>query len=329
MPCRRFRLPLLPLLALLLPLCTLSTGNAARANPTGERPPQLLRIVNNTGADVLNLCFTRQGRTQYVRLDMPPHGNDMVENPGGSADLRVDTGLALWRFAAVPLGKARALTFDSGEPPALTVALRPEGQRRIAGSVTPLLPGPEHGPVCHLDQFRPGMTMREVCALLDPHPPRDDNDAVLTSLGFAGMVWAARLSPGTEDSGGVGTDRLDHMELRRPLDAPTLDKLLKTLYAQGYAPWQAELPGLDMNFTEMTGRSAERRTALLRRTVDDFLAAGAGEATIMLAPQKLLPVLDDADAPHGDVQLFTLTLRCISRTLIVDVAAYQGSEGGR
>ena len=33
--------------------------------------------------------------------------------------------------------------------------------------------------------------------------------------------------------------------------------------------------------------------------------------------------------PHGDVQLFTLTLRLVSHSLIVDVAAYQGGEGGR
>ena len=317
------------LLFLLLPIL-LSAGApcAAHANPAAGRPPQLLRIVNNSGADVLNLCVTHQRQVQYVRLDMPPKGSDLVENPGGTADLRVDTGLALWHFAAIPLDKARALTFSGGDPLVLQIALRPEGQRRLTGQATPLLPGPDHSPVCHLDQFRPGMTMRDVCALLDPHPPRDDNGAVLTSLGFAGMRWAARLSPGT-DEGGVGTDRLDHLELRRPLDAPTLDKLFDALYAQGYAPWQAELPGLDMNFTEMTGLSAQRQKALLRRTVDDFMTADVGEATIMLAPATLLPALDDADTPHGDVQLFTLTLRLVSHSLIVDVAAYQGGEGGR
>ena len=49
----------------------------------------------------------------------------------------------------------------------------------------------------------------------------------------------------------------------------------------------------------------------------------------MLAPAAMLPALADADAPQRDVQLFTLTLRQSSRTLVVDVAAYQGGEGGR
>ena len=68
------------LLFLLLPIL-LSAGApcAAHANPAAGRPPQLLRIVNNSGADVLNLCVTHQRQVQYVRLDMPPKGSDLVD----------------------------------------------------------------------------------------------------------------------------------------------------------------------------------------------------------------------------------------------------------
>ena len=78
------------------------------------------------------------------------------------------------------------------------------------------------------------MTMNDVCSLLEPDPPRDDNDAVLTSLGFAGMVWAARLAP-SQSSGGSGSlsgrDRLGHLELRQHLTDANLAALLRTLAA--------------------------------------------------------------------------------------------------
>ena len=74
--------------------------------------------------------------------------------------------------------------------------------------------------------------------------------------------------------------------------------------------------------------SAQHRQ-MLQQILDYFLAAGQGEATIMLAPAAMLPNLADADTPRQDVQLFTLTLRPASKNLIVDVAAYQAGEGGR
>lgn len=82
-----------------------------------------------------------------------------------------------------------------------------------------------------------------------------------------------------------------------------------------------------MNFTEMTDLDLVKQKNMLQKALDYFLAGGRGEATIMLAPAAMLPALANADAPQNDVQLFTLTLRQASRTLIVDVAAYQGGEG--
>ena len=296
--------------------------------------PQNLTIVNQTGEDLLNIHLQRGKVTQFMRLDMTPGNSEEIENPGGTAELRLDTGLALWTFSRVPLGQAKSLTFGP-QPDALTVATGKGESLQFRAGMRSLLPDENSGPVCALDQFRPGMRMKDVCALLDQSPPHDDNDAVLTSLGFAGMVWAARLLPGQVENGkpGIartkGPDRLEHMELRRKLDAATLNKLLTTLYAQGYAPWQAELPGLDMNFVEMPKTDTAKHREILQQVLDYFMSAGQGEATIMLAPASMLPQLADADKPQSDVQLFTLTLRHSSKNLVVDVAAYQASEGGR
>ncbi|MBB5142647.1 peptidoglycan glycosyltransferase [Desulfovibrio intestinalis] len=296
--------------------------------------PQNLSIANNTGEDLLNIHLQKGKVTQFMRLDMPPGGSEEIENPGGTVELRLDTGLALWTFSRVPLAQAASLTFGP-QPDTLTLVTGKGDKRQFSARMRSLLPDENSGPVCALDQFRPGMHMKDVCALLDQSPPHDDNDAVLTSLGFAGMVWAARLLPGQAENGksgifrSAGPDRLEHMELRRKLDAATLHKLLTTLYAQGYAPWQAEFPGLDMNFVEMPKSDSARHKEILQQVLDYFMASGQGEATVMLAPSAMLPNLADADKPQSDVQLFTLTLRHSSKNLVVDVAAYQASEGGR
>ena len=108
-----------------------------------------------------------------------------------------------------------------------------------------------------------------------------------------------------------------------------LDKLMQSLYDQKYSPWQAELPGLDINFTQMPSMDLAKQKDMLRQVLEYFMAAGKGEATIMLAPTDILPKLADADAPSGDVQLFTITLRPASKNIVVDVAAYRESEEAR
>lgn len=298
--------------------------------------PQALQLVNETSQEVLSLGI-RSGRQAYsVRLDMPPGGKDRMENPGGTADLRVDVGTAFWHFRNVPLKGARGLRFaaDKAEDKAgnksvsLFLTTATGEALRTADEVQNLLPGPEATPVCALERFRPGMGIREVCALLESSLLRDDNDAVIASLGFAGMVWAARLFPGqTEDAekggGAWGPKHLDHMELRRDLNTETLTGLFGALYAQGYAPWQAELPGLDMNFAEMPGQDKARQKDILQRALEHFLAVGEGEAAVMLVPEAVLPEL--SDSPETDVQLFTVTLKPASRGLVVDITAYQGN----
>ena len=293
--------------------------------------PQILSIVNATGEDVLSMGFQTGKNVHFVRLDRPPGGKDDIENPGALTNLRVDTGLALWLFKDVPLNKAQKLTLRMGEKPTLELAAPKAEPQRLAGEVQSLLPGPDAGPVCTLERFRPGMPMKDVCALLSATPQRDDNDAVLASLGFAGMVWAARLEPAQPEGkpGNKAAQVLDHMELRRKLDKETLEKLMQSLYDQKYSPWQAELPGLDINFTQMPSMDLAKQKDMLHQVLEYFLTAGKGEATIMLAPTDILPKLADADAPSGDVQLFTITLRPASKNLVVDVAAYREGEESR
>lgn len=311
--------------ALLLPLLCLPAATVPAAAPQ-------LDISNQTRQDLLNIRFQSGASVFFLRLDMAPGQRDAVENPGGVADMRVDTGLELWSFRAIPVGNARRMTFCGDHTACMILELRDGISRHISGTVRALVPMAGSRPVCELARFRPGMTMSDVCSLLSADAPRDDNGAILEGLGFAGQLWAARLIPGAADADGgdvnaLGREYLEHLELRRPLDHAGIEQLLRVLYAQGYTPWQAEFPGLDMDFTEMQDLSAEKRQDALNLALQRFLRTGRGEAGIMLAPAAELPALAEADGPRSDVQLFTLTLRPDSGTLLVDVAAYKGSSG--
>lgn len=311
--------------ALFLPLLCLAAATAPMAAPQ-------LSISNQTRQDLLNIRFRSRASVVFLRLDMAPGQRDAVENPGGVADMRVDTGLELWSFRDVPVGNARRMTFCGDHAACMILELQDGLSRHVSGTVRDLVPAAGSRPVCELAQFRPGMTMSDVCSLLSADAPRDDNGAILEGLGFAGQLWAARLIPGAADADDrdaktMGREYLEHLELRRPLDRTGIEQLLRVLYAQGYTPWQAEFPGLDMDFTEMQDLSAEKRQDALDQALQRFLRTGRGEADIMLAPEAELPTLADADGPRSDVQLFTLTLRPDSGTLLVDVAAYRGSSG--
>ncbi|MDE7241109.1 peptidoglycan glycosyltransferase [Desulfovibrio sp.] len=315
-----------PLFALVLPLLWMAAHPARAAAPE-------LSISNQTSQDLLNIRFHSGLKIFFLRLDMAPGQRDEVENPGGVADMRVDTGLEFWSFRDVPLGDARRMTFCGDHAACMILESRDGISRHVRGEVRELVPQPGSRPVCELDQFRPGMTMSDVCSLLRPDVPRDDNDALLEGLGFAGQLWAARLIPGGataagEDVKSLGHEYLEHLELRRPLEKAALEQLLAELYARGLTPWQAEFPGLDMDFAEMPDLSVEKKRELLDQTLQRFLAQGRGEASFMLAPAAELPALADGDEPRTDVQIFTLTLRPASGVLLLDLAAYRGNGGG-
>ena len=109
----------------------------ARGSSAAETP-SCLTVSNQSSLDLLNIRF-RQGRTTYfVRLDMAPGARDDIENPGVTADLRVDTGLAFWFFKAVPLAQARRLTFCGDHTACLILEQKNNISRHINGNAQSL-----------------------------------------------------------------------------------------------------------------------------------------------------------------------------------------------
>lgn len=291
-----------------------------------------LAIANHTSQDIINIHIKNQQKDFFLRLDLLPGATDSVENPDVIANLRVDTGLQLWRFNGIDLKTARALSFYPGDPIFLDLASVTGKITRITGTVESLVPGKGSPPVCALDQFHPAMTMKEVCAIFPGQMPRDDNGAILTGLGFAGMTWAGRLIP-SHDEIATENSLLEHLELRRPLNFIDAENVLKYLFTQGYLPWQAEFPGKEVELGKENAANAENEVlAQARRFISQWQdlqhgehASGkkCAEATILLAPAAMLPELESADEPENDVQLFTVSLRPCTDILLVDVASYR------
>lgn len=321
-PCRLFLLLSLALLALLP-----CSPAVARESPEDEKN---LTIRNESAEELLSIRFTTGQTANYARLDLLPGGEDQLLNPGGTADLRMDMGLSLWDFPAVHLAGLQGLILCGEHRPCLQLRDQGGKVRHLSGTAHSLLPASNARPVCALTRFRPGMLMKDACALLDDTPLRDDSGAVLTSLGFADMVWAARLTPYVPDDetealpARAGDDVLEHVELRQELSDKRLDTLLNSLYTMGYRPWQAELPGLDMNFTEMPEADLKRQMEILHMALGMLMNAPRGDGCIMMAPGDMLPELL-TDTPRKDVQLFTITVRRPTATLIVDMTAYSAS----
>lgn len=295
-----------------------------------------LDIANNSPLEILNILVRPEsGKPQFFwRLDLAPKASDQVENPGCKAALRLDTGLSFILFKNVNLAGAAKIAISG--PEGATLAISGKSPASIMGEITNLVPRAGEKILCELDQFRPRMPMKDVCAILPAHAPRDDNGSVITGLSFAGIPWAARLIP-TKEGPVSDQTRLEHLELRRPLapDAPL--RILAFLESKGYIPWQAEFPGIAMDFADMANQDPGMREKLLRDAVEGFMADAARapeanpadtemEASIMLAPAASLPSLADADTPPSDVQLYTLVIRPVSGLMLIDVAAYQGGE---
>ena len=314
---------LVPLFCL---LCLLLARPCPAAPDEETAEPPTLSIRNLTGQELLSIRFSAGGEESFARLDLPPSGEDALENPGGTQDVRLYMGFALWNFRAVRLDRLAGFAACGTHEPACLILVHRNGrEEHRRGEVWNLLPEPGSRPVCALTRFHAGMKMRDACDIIEKDAPRDENGAVLTSLGFADLIWAARLTPGTGDP---ATALLEHLELRQVLQREHLRALLRTLSAQGYGLWQAEFPGMTFDFTEMAAIDEDKRHAILEQGVDLLFAAGTGEATIMAAPKTQIPLLREADAPEQDVQLFTISLQPASRTLLVDIAAYRAERAG-
>lgn len=304
----------------------------------------ILEIRNQTNQEILNILVEAdKGKKFFLRLDLVPGAADKVENPGCDASLRVDTGMQFWRFKNMKLENYKRLVF-CGEHEACIVAEGKDGDvKHEAAEIENLVPGKGSKPVCELSLFKPGMPMKDVCAVLEANLPEDDNGARITGLGFAGMLWASRLVP--EQNGPINENSaLEHLELRKPLAEKDVMAILDALYKQGYTPWQAEFPGADMDFVNSPATGDKDAREKVEAEIRKFLKSWQNrerapqinnandeeaEASIMLAPASNIQALANADSPAEDVQLFTLTLKPLSATILLDVAAYRGVDNQR
>lgn len=288
-----------------------------------------LEITNQTRQEIINIQGTPLAAKPifFLRLDLDPDKSEILDNPACVANLRVDTGLEFWFFDNVPLQNISRLIFCGEHPACIAVGHEKDSLLHIGARVENLVPQPGQKMVCELSSFRPLMPMGEVCSILDPDLPRDDNSALLTGLGFAGMLWAARLVP--TQNGPVEEDsRLEHLELRRPFSIADMNKLLEYMQTHGYVPWQAEFPDVNIDFDTAEGPGLDRQKALLNEAIKKFQDGYSGakdkEWRLLMAPAAIIGQLANADAPSSDVQLFTIIFR--HGVLIVDVAAYQGEK---
>ena len=91
----------------LLAFCLLlpQRGLAASSPAEEEAEPPTLSVRNLTAQELLSVRFSTGHQESFARLDLPPSGEDALENPGGKQDVRLDMGFALWTFPGIALGE--------------------------------------------------------------------------------------------------------------------------------------------------------------------------------------------------------------------------------
>ena len=144
-----------------------SPAFATRDTPEDEKS---LTIRNESAEELLSIRFTVGNQANYARLDLLPGGEDQLLNPGGTADLRMDMGLYLWDFNKVRLAGVQSLTLCGEHHPCLLVRGLDGKISHVNGTEKSLLPAEDVRPVCALSKFRPGMLMKDACALLEKDP---------------------------------------------------------------------------------------------------------------------------------------------------------------
>lgn len=301
---------------------------------------ELLAIRNQTSQEIINILVRPQKEPEFfLRLDLAPGRVDKVNNPQCLASLRVDTGLRFLIFEHVNLKNAASLVFCGEHDACVIILNKDNGQvEHINGKTQNLVPARGEKPVCELSRFRPRMAMKDVCAILEPDTPVDDNGSLITGLGFGGLVWAGRLTP-VQNGKAKADSTLEHLELRRPLSRENIGQVLQILFKQGYVPWQAEFPGLDVDFADMPKQDEASQKRILQEAIDTFMRNQKDgtairnmayrqddEARILMAPTAIIKSLANADSPNNDVQLFTIALQPRISTLLLDVAAYEGEK---
>ncbi|MDO5537717.1 MAG: hypothetical protein Q4F72_09345 [Desulfovibrionaceae bacterium] len=321
---RSARIVFLLLLALALGAPSQASAKKAAA-PEPEPEPQAMVLANRGHQDLVAIRILSGEAAGFARTDLAPGDEDEIENPGGVAEIRMDLGLSLARWTKVNLAGVRGLALCGEHENCLIVQDEGGAERHLQGTAESLLPGKDAVPACSLEGFRTGMTMKDACGLLKKYDVMEE-DTFLAPMGFANIVWSARLYANRENAASLGDAVLESVELRQKLDEDNIRAVLKTVERQKYVAWQAAFPGMELTFTEMQNYSADDCEEILELCLSAFLKSGRGSATIQFVPASLMQALSSLELPRGDTQIYSLILHEDSSTMTLDMTAYSFEE---
>ena len=295
---------------------------APRVQEEAQAVQNTLLLSNKSHHDLVAIRLSDGTTTSFARMDLGPGSEDELENPGGTVEVRLDLGLSLCTWKDINLSHVQSLTLCPEHETCLIVQ-RDKGQPlHVRGTRESLLPAADARPVCSLEGFHTGMTMKDACGLIKTYYTMEE-DVYLATLGFANQVWSARLYANTDNARELGDAQLENVELRQTLSLPNLKGVLQALARQNYVPWQATFPGIEMTFSEMLNYPPAVHSELIRVCTEAFLKQGRGIASIMFAPKDLVQELATSpEFPQRDTQLYTISLHRDSDTLILDMTAY-------
>lgn len=322
--------PALTLLTLVL-LASFLLPAGAQAARHRQAPPAeeavepdvpTMLVSNRSHHDLVALRINDGSTTSFARMDLYPGSEDEIENPGGTVELRLDLGLQLCTWDRVNLTGVRSIALCSDHEGCLVVD-RGDGSAPVhtRGACTSLLPREGAMPVCTLEGFHSGMTMKEACGLINTYYTME-TDVYLATVGFANIAWSARLYADTGNVKNVGDAVLENVELRQQISVPNIRAVQMALKRLDYVPWQASFPGIELTFTDMRNLSEKKRQELLELCVSAFLTEGRGTGSVTYVPLRLLEALKAPEVAGLDTQLYTLSLHRDSDTMVLDMSAY-------
>ncbi len=300
-----------------------ATCHAADAAHEAQAKDQATLIVHNKSHyELVALRITSADTTGFARLDLNPDDEDELENPGGTAAVSIDLGLYLGTWKDIPLDNAQKLTLSGDRGEFLLVQDQAGNETSYKGDLKSLLPEKDARPACSLDGFHTGMTMKQVCGLLENKNEMED-EILLASMGFANTVWSARLFASKDKNGNADDAVLEGVELRQKLTRETLLAVMSDIAKRNhYVPWQASLPGMELTFSDMAGYDDKDKEAILSCALDAYLAHCHGNISVQYVPADVMQKLVNAEVPDKDIQIYTISTHGASQTLIVEMTAY-------
>ena len=135
----------------------------AAPDPDGDT----LLITNHSHNDLVGVRFIQGKNISLSRLDLAPGNDEELEKPAGSAEIRLDLGLSMCSWPKVNLDEIRSITLCPDHENCIILTDQNGNSRHETGDCRSLLPPPGSAPVCALDKFRPRMTMRDACGLIN------------------------------------------------------------------------------------------------------------------------------------------------------------------